>query len=185
MKVLIVCVLIFLMLFFVTGLLAQDNDDSATPTPEIIVLNDDRVDVVAAIEIAEPEALPTELMTIEQNDELTSALGRSLELGALVGAPLVLVLTQGTKYLSYADRFKAENIALFWSAVLVLAGTLAFNSGYGDLFDTSYNTLSGLLQPLVMGITATTISGVAYSKVIKSSGGDKMGFLSRSRSPGA
>jgi len=173
------------MLFVATGLLAQDDDDSATPTPEAIVLSEDDVTVVAAIEPAPSEALPTELLTVEQSDELTSALGRSLELGALIGTPLVLVLTQGTKFVSYADRFKAENIALFWSAIIVVGGTLAFNSGYGNLFDTSYNALSGLAQPFVMGLTSYAGSGLIYSKVLKPSGGDKMGILTRSRSPGA
>jgi len=185
MKILTTCILIFLMLFVATGLLAQDDEDSITPTPEIIVLADEAVTIVAEIEIAPSEALPTELLTIDQSDELTSALGRSLELGALIGTPLVLILTQGTKFISYADRFKAENIALFWSAILVIAGTLAFSSGYGNLFDTSYSTLSGLAQPFVMGLTSYAGSGLVYSKVIKPASGDKMGILSRSRSPGA
>ncbi len=185
MKILTVCLLIFLMLFIVTGLLAQDDDDSATPTPEVIVLADDAVTVIAEIAIAPSEALPTELLTIEQSDELTSALGRSLGLGILAGAPLVLILTQGTKFISYADRFKAENIALVWSAVIVIAGSVAFNSGYGDLFDSSYNALSGLAIPFVTGLTAFTGAGLGYNKLIKPATGDKMGILSKARTPGA
>jgi len=181
-KVLIVCILIVMMLIMAQAVLAQDEvDDTPVNLLEVIAVSTDPV----IIQIVEPDAVPTELLTVEQSNELTSALGRSLQLGALIGTPLVLILTQGTKFISYADRFKGENIALFWSAIIVLAGTLAFSSGYGDLFDTSYSTLSGLAQPFVMGLTSFAGAGLVYNKVIKSATGDKMGLLSKSRTPGA
>lgn len=150
----------------------------------IIVLMFLVVPVLAQETAAVEVALPTELMTPEQFSDLASASGRSLGVGALVGAPLVLLLTQLTKFIPQADRFKAENIAAIWSAVLVLTGTLALNAGYGELFDSSYETVSGLAPPLLMFIGAFAGSGQAY-RILKSGSGDKMGVLTRSRSPGA
>lgn len=130
------------------------------------------------------QALPTELMTPEQFDDLTSASGRAVGVGIAVGAPLVLLLTQLVKFIPQADTLKAENIAASWALVLTIVGSIAFNSGYGDIFDSSYETVSGLAPPLLMFFGAFAGSGQAY-RVLKSGSGDKMGALTRSRSPGA
>ncbi len=134
----------------------------------------------AAVEVA----LPTELLTPEQFSDLASASGRAAGLGIVAGAPLVLLLTQLVKFIPQADKLKAENIAASWALVLTIVGSIALNAGYGELFDSSYETVSGLAPPLLMFFGAFAGSGQAY-RVLKSGSGDKMGVLTRSRSPGA
>lgn len=138
----------------------------------------------APAEVA-PVEIATELLTANEADELFKSIGRSAGLGTLVGAPLVLVVTQLLKFVPYLDRFKAENMAAIVATVLVIVGALAFNAGYGDIFDTSYSFLSGIAQPLVAIIGAFAGGGLLFSKVVQPASGDKLGFMSRSRTPGA
>ncbi len=150
----------------------------------IIVLMFLVVPVLAQETAAVEVALPTELMTPEQFSDFASASGRAAGLGIVAGAPLVLLLTQLVKFIPQADKLKAENIAASWALVLTIVGSLALNAGYGAIFDSSYETVSGLAPPLLMFFGAFAGSGQAY-RVLKSGSGDKMGVLTRSRSPGA
>ena len=138
-------------------------------------------------QVAQPEpvtGVATELLTAREADGLFKAAGRSVGLG-IVASPLILLLVQLLKFIPPLDRFKAENLASVTAFVVVVIGSVVFNAGYGDLFDSSYQALSGFAQPLITIVTAIAGSGLLFKKVITPGAGDKSGFLSRSRSPGA